>query len=226
MKIFGKNAFKETLNNINKIKKVVISNTFKDEEIMNIIKKNKIKYEVVQSFILDKEDKKNQGIMAIIDEYNYYDVKDLLDDNVIIILDHIEDPHNFGAIIRTAEASGIKSIIIAKDRAVDVNSTVMKTSSGALNYVKIARVTNIVNTINQLKDNNFFIYGADMQGKDFKSVDYAKKTVLVIGNEGSGISNLVRKNCDEIISLPMNGKVNSLNASVAAGILIYDLITR
>ncbi|MBR1416975.1 MAG: 23S rRNA (guanosine(2251)-2'-O)-methyltransferase RlmB [Bacilli bacterium] len=226
MKIFGKNAIKEAINNPKKIKKITISDNFKDQEIINLIKDNNIKYEKLPSYILDKQEVKNQGIMAIIDDYEYYNIKDLLNDNIIVILDHLEDPHNLGAIIRTCEAAGINSIVIPKDRSVDVNQTVMKTSSGALNYMKIARVTNLVNTINILKDNNYFIYGADMSGIDYKKVSYSEKVVLVIGNEGKGISNLVRESCDEIISLPMNGHVNSLNASVAASILIYDLISR
>ena len=226
MKVFGKNAVREALNNPKAIKKISLTNSFKDNEIMSLIKQNKIKYENVLPIVLDKLDSKNQGIMAIIDDFKYSDINDFLNDNIVILLDHIEDPHNLGAIIRTVEASGIKSIIIPKDRAVDVNQTVMKTSSGALNYVNIARVTNLVNTINLLKDNNFFIYGAAMDGIDYKKVSYATKVCLVIGNEGKGISPIVRKACDEIISLPMNGQINSLNASVAASILIYDLISR
>jgi len=226
MKIFGKNNVKEALNNPKNIKKIYLAQTFKDKDIIKLIKDNHISYENINSFALDKLEKKNQGIMAVIDDYEYYDVKDMIDDNVIVILDHLEDPHNFGAIIRTLEAAGIKSVIIPKDRSVDVTPTVYKTSTGAINYVKIARVTNLVNTINMLKDNNFFIYGADMNGIDYKKVSYSDKVVLVIGNEGHGISNLVRKSCDEIVSLPMKGNVNSLNASVAASILIYDLISR
>ena len=226
MKIFGKNAVREALSNPKTIKKISLTNNFNDKEIISLIKQNKIKYENVLPIVLDKLESKNQGIMAIIDDFNYTDIKDLLTDNIIILLDHIEDPHNLGAIVRTVEAAGIHSIIIPKDRAVDVNQTVMKTSSGALNYVKIARVTNLVNTINLLKENNYFIYGADMDGIDYRHVDYAHKVCLVIGNEGKGISSLLRKSCDEIVSLPMNGHINSLNASVAASILIYDLISR
>lgn len=225
MKITSKNALKEVLNNPNKIKKIYLSENFKDQELLNLIKSNKIHYENIESYKLNKMESKNQGLLAIIDDYEYYKL-DELNDDIIIMLDHLEDPHNLGAIIRTVEAAGLKSIIIPKDRAVDVNETVMKTSTGALNYVKIARVTNLVNTINILKDKGYFIYGADMDGINYKQVDYSKKVVLIIGNEGNGISSLVRKNCDEIVSLPMNGNVNSLNASVAASILIYDLISR
>ena len=224
MKVYGKNAVREALNNPKNIKKVYLSEIFKDQEIIKLIKNNHVSFESISSKVLDKGEKKNQGIMAIVDDFEYSDINEMLDDNIIIMLDHLEDPHNFGAIIRTVEAAGIKSIIIPKDRSVDVTPTVYKTSTGAINYVKIARVTNLNNTINKLKDNGFFIYGADMDGVDYKQVDYAPKTVLVIGSEGQGMSNLVKKSCDEIVSLPMKGKINSLNASVASGILVYEIM--
>ena len=226
MRITSKNALKEALNNPKSIKKIYLSNKFSDQEIIKLIKINKIHYESIDSFKLNKMEAKNQGLIAIVDDYEYYSLSDLLEDDVIIMLDHLEDVHNLGAIIRTVEAAGIKSIIIPKDRSVDVNETVMKISTGALNYVKIARVTNLVNTINDLKKQGYFVYGADMDGIDYKKVSYSQKVVLVIGAEGNGLSSLVRKNCDEIVSLPMKGHVNSLNASVAASILIYDLISK
>lgn len=226
MRITSKNALKEALNNPKSLKKVYLSNKFSDQEIIKLIKLNKVHYESIDSFKLNKMEANNQGLLAIVDDYEYYSLEELFNDNVIVMLDHLEDPHNLGAIIRTVEAAGIKSIIIPKDRSVDVNETVMKTSTGALNYVKIARVTNLVNAINTLKNQGYFVYGADMDGTPYKNVSYSDKVVLVIGAEGNGISSLVRKNCDEIVSLPMNGHVNSLNASVAASILIYDLISR
>ena len=226
MKVFGKNSLKEALNNPSKIKKVYLSENFKDKDILKLIRDNNIRYESISSYDLDKIDSKNQGVMVLLDDFVYTDLNDVLDEKVIIMLDHLEDPHNFGAIIRTAESAGIKTIIIPKDRSVDVNPTVMKTSSGALNYINIVRVTNLNNVINKLKDNGYFIYGADMSGTDYKKINYADKVVLVIGNEGHGLSNIVRKSCDEIVSLPMKGNINSLNASVAAGILIYDLISK
>ena len=226
MKVFGKNSLKEALKSPSKIKKVYLSNNFKDKDIINLIKNNNIRYESISSYDLDKINSKNQGVMVLLDDFEYSSLSDILSDNIIIMLDHLEDPHNFGAIIRTAESAGIKSIIIPKDRSVDVNSTVMKTSAGALNYTNIVRVTNLANTIKELKNNGYFIYGADMSGTDYKKVDYANKVVLVIGNEGHGLSSIIKKSCDEIVSLPMNGNINSLNASVAAGILIYDLISK
>ena len=223
MKVFGKNVINELLNEPNKIKKIYLSNGFKDNNLINKIKDNKVSYEVIDKNVLDKMEKNNQGIMAIILDYEYSLEQEIYDYDNILILDHIEDPHNFGAIIRTCESAGIKMIVIPKDRACLVNQTVMKTSVGALNNVKIVRVTNLVNTIKKLKEKNYFIYGAEADGENYNSISYANKKALVIGSEGFGLSNLVRKNCDVVVSIPMKGHVNSLNASVAAGILIYKI---
>ena len=139
------------------------------------------------------------------------------------MLDHLTDPHNFGAIIRTCECIGVDSIIIPKDRSVLVNDTVYKTSVGAINNVKIIMVSNLKNAMDKLKDLGYFIYTADMDGENYKKVNYAPKKVLVIGAEGDGVSKIVRDNSDVIVSLPMFGKINSLNASVSAGILLYEM---
>ena len=221
MRVCGKNVFNEL--NYKIVRKVLISDTFKDKEIINKIKENKLKYIVTDSKIMDRMMAHNQGIIIEIDDFSYGTIDDIKDDNLILLLDHLEDPHNFGAIIRTCEAKGIKSIIIPKDRGVTVNETVMKTSSGALNHVNIIMVTNLVNAINKLKDKGYFIYAGDMDGKNYHDVDYADKVVLIIGNEGNGISKIIKNNSDEIISIPMKGVVNSLNASVAAAILIYGI---
>ena len=165
----------------------------------------------------------HQGIMAIVDDFNYTDYKEMYNEKLVVVLDHLEDPHNFGAIIRTCEAAGVKSIIIPKDRSVDVNETVMKTSTGALEYVNIARVNNLVKTINDFKDNGFFVYGAEADGVSSKTCDYSDKVVLVVGSEGFGLTKIVRQNSDVIISIPMKGHVNSLNASVSAGILLFGI---
>lgn len=220
MKVSGKNVFNEL--DIKNIRKVYLSKSFKDKDIIDFIQKNKIKYVISDPKVMDSMIRNNQGIIVDINDYEYSSLESI-DDNFVVILDHLEDPHNFGAIIRTSEAMGIKHIIIPKDRSVCVNETVMKTSAGALNHVNIIQVTNLVNAINYLKTQGFFIYGAEANGVNYKSVDYSEKRCLVIGSEGKGISHVVRKNCDEIISLPMKGHVNSLNASVAAGILIYGL---
>ena len=220
MRVAGKNVFNEI--DLKNIRKIYLSKNFKDKNILDLIHDKKLKYVSTDQIVLDKMIKHNQGIIVDINDYLYKDLS-IIDDNFVIILDHLEDPHNFGAIIRTAESMGIKNIIIPKDRSVIVNETVMKCSAGTLNHVNIIQVTNLVNAINELKSNGFFIYGAEADGVDYKSISYSDKRCLVIGSEGKGISNVVRKNCDEIISLPMKGHINSLNASVAAGILIYGL---
>lgn len=144
----------------------------------------------------------------------------------IIICDEIEDPHNLGAIIRTAEACGVHGIIIPKRRSASLNATVAKSASGALEYMKVARVTNIANTIDYLKEQGVWVFGADMDGEDYSLVDFDMPCALVIGNEGKGIGNLTAKKCDKIVSLPMCGKINSLNASVAAGVLMYEALRK
>ena len=147
------------------------------------------------------------------------------DDAVVLILDHIEDPHNLGAMIRTCEAAGVDGIILPKNRSVEVNATVMKTSAGALSNIKIASVTNLKSTIDKLKKNGFWIIGTDMiDSVDYRSIDYSGKVALVIGSEGFGMSRIVRESCDFVANIPMYGKVNSLNASVACGIMVYEII--
>lgn len=218
MLVYGKNVLKEL--DIKKIKKAyVASNNYLD-----YLKKNKIKFEYVDKNRLDKMvDGKHQNIVLEIYDYEYYTLDDINGD-FIVLLDHIEDPHNLGAIIRTCECAGIKEIIIPKDRSCLVNETVMKSSAGALAHVKIIMVSNLNNAINRLKKANYFIYSADMNGVNYSEVDYANKKVLIIGNEGHGVSNLIKENSDYIISIPMYGRVNSLNASASAAILIYKML--
>ena len=219
---YGKNVLLMTYPK--EIKKVYLNKSKKDMEVMNYLKANHIQYVLTDINILNKMCKQNhQGIIIEREEYKYNNLEDILQEEFIIILDHLEDPHNFGAIIRTCEAAGIKGIIIPKDRSVSVTDTVIKTSVGTTNFVKIVKVTNLVETIKKLKKHNFFIYGTDMLGTNINEVNTEGKKALIIGNEGKGMSNLTRKNCDEIISIPMRGKVNSLNASTAAAILIFKM---
>ncbi len=223
MKVYGKNVFNELKSNPTQIRKVYLSSSFKERDIIDFIQKNNIPYVTVEKSKFDKiVDGHTQGIILDINDYEYKNIKDIdTTEKKIIILDHLEDPHNFGAIIRTCEAYGIKSIIIPKDRSVTVNATVMKTSTGALEYVNIYEVANLRNAIEFLKDKGYFVYGAEADGKNYEEVSYADRMVLVIGSEGNGMSKIVRDGCDEIISIPMMGHVNSLNASVSAGVLIY-----
>ena len=220
MLAYGKNVL--LMMNPKEIKKVYISKN--DVEIKNFLKENKIHFVVTSNDVLNKMVKGNhQGVVIEREEFKYFELKDIQDEEFLVILDHLEDPHNFGAIIRTAEAAGIKTIIIPKDRSVSVNDTVMKTSVGTTSNVKIIKVTNIAETIKKLQKEGYFVYGTSMEGKDCRDVDFSGKKVLIIGNEGKGISKIVEEKCDEIISIPMKGEVNSLNASVAAGILIFKM---
>jgi len=222
MLVYGKNVLKEIINDNIKVSKAFIYKNFEEKELIN---KLNCKISYLEKYELDKMvDGLHQGIILQIDDYKYYDIDELSDK--IIMLDHIEDPHNLGAIIRTCEAAGIDSIIIPKDRGVLVNGTVMKTSAGTLSKVKIACETNLVNSINYLKKKGYWVIGTDMEGTDYKEIDYSGKIVVIIGNEGKGISKLVKENCDFIASIPMKGKVNSLNASVAAGIIIFETVRK
>ena len=229
MLVYGRNVAKEVLQNPKKVKKVTLLKDFKEKEIISLLEKNKIKVEYLDKKGFSKFDKySHQGIILDIEDFCYTDYKDFfeIDNAKIIILDHLEDPHNLGAIIRTCEAAGILGIIIPKDRSVDINSTVMKTSAGALENVKIAKVTNLVSVIDDLKENGFWIVGTSLKGNlDYRDVDYTGKIALVIGNEGNGMSKAVEDSCDYLTKIPMYGKINSLNASVAAGIMIYEMIS-
>lgn len=230
MQVYGKNVVKELLKNNRIIKKVYLANNFKDEEILSLLNKNNINVIYEEKFKMDRMQKGNhQGIILEIEDYKYIEEKDMLnnlpENPFIVILDHLEDPHNFGAIIRTCEAAGIDYIIIPKDRSVQINSTVMKTSVGALDNVKIVQSTNLNNVIKKLKEKGLWIVGTDMEDSVlYDEIDYKTPTALVIGSEGFGMSSLVKKNCDFMARIPMNGKINSLNASVAAGIMIYEVI--
>lgn len=219
---YGKNVLYST--NPQKIKKAYINEKIKDQKLLDYLKENHIRFERIPLEKMNHLCKENhQGIIIEREDYNYASLTELMNENFLVILDHLEDPHNLGAIIRTCEAAGIKGIIIPKDRSVTVNETVMKTSVGTTEYVKIAKVTNLVETIKKLKEQGYFVYGSAMNGRNYNQVNFSDKKVLVIGNEGKGMSNLVQKNCDEIIKIPMKGQVNSLNASVAAAILIYKM---
>ncbi len=225
MIVFGKNVAVEVINNNMKINKIFLAKNFKDSGILSFIENNNIRVEFLDKNIMDKKYKGNhQGIVLDIEDYKYHNLDEVYDSNFVVILDHLEDPHNFGAIIRTCEAAGVDYIIIPKKRSVEVNSTVMKVSAGALNNMKIVEVSNLSNAIDKLKENGFWIYATDMDGVDYTSIEYDSKTVLVIGAEGNGISKLISEKSDFIISIPMKGKINSLNASVAAGITIYEVL--
>lgn len=223
MLVYGRNVLKET--QVEKIHKVYLKEGFKDYEILDYLLTNKIKYDFIPLNRLNKMvDGNHQGVVIDIDDYVYYKLEDVLDADFLVCLDHLEDPHNLGAIIRTCECAGVGGIIIPKDRSVRINDTVIKISVGAVNYVKIVEVNNMRMALKKLQENMFFVYTADMNGKDYRTLDYASKKVLVIGSEGKGVSSIVKKDSDELISIPMYGNINSLNASASAAILIYGMI--
>lgn len=226
MIVYGKNSSYEVLKNYKSIKKVYLDRKFNDKKIIFLIEKLKIKPILCTKFELDEITNENhQGVIVDIEDFNYCDIDDIIkEEGLIVMLDHLEDTHNFGAIIRTCLAAGVKGIIIPKDRSVKVNSTVMKTSSGAAIRSKICMVTNLNQTIKYLKEKGYWFYAADMYGDIYTDVEYAPNTCLIIGNEGNGVSELVKKTADYIISIPMKGQFESLNASVATGILIYEVV--
>ena len=225
MIVFGKNVATEVINSKIKINQVFITKNFNDRGILDFLENNNIRTQILDKSIMDKKyDGKHQGIVLDIEDYKYYKLEDCFDSNFVVILDHLEDPHNFGAIIRTCEAAGVDYIIIPSKRSVEINSTVMKVSAGALNNMKIIETNNLSSAIEKLKDNGYWIYATDMDGENYTDVSYDAKTALVIGAEGNGISRLISEKSDFIISIPMTGKINSLNASVAAGIVIYEVV--
>ena len=229
MYIYGKNVAKEKINSGEKINKIFLAEKFNDRELMDLIKKNKIKFNFVPNKFLDsKVDGLHQGIVLDVDDVMTYDfdyIRNIKKDNpVLVMLDHLEDPHNFGAIIRTCEALGIDGIIIPNDRSVNINGTVVKTSVGAIYNMPIIRVVNLGNAIEKLKDIGYWIIGTDMVGTDYTEIDYNMPVCLVIGNEGKGISKLIKNNCDFMATIPMSGNINSLNASVSCGIVLSRIV--
>lgn len=227
MLVFGKNVALEYLNGKKNIYKAFIQNNFSDYDLINILKRKRVKIQTLQKKDMDKKaNGMHQGIILDVEDYVYSSVSDIIkdDDSLIVMLDHIEDPHNFGAIIRSCEAAGVDGIIIPSDRSTLVNSTVIKVSVGTTEKIKIAKVTNLINTINLLKEKGYWIFGTDMEGTNYTKLDYKGKTCIICGNEGVGMSKLVKENCDFIATIPMKGEVNSLNASVATAIVLFEAL--
>lgn len=231
MYIYGKNVAKEKLNTNEPIKKAYISKKFKDQSIIDSLLNRNVRINFCDTKILDQKVKGlHQGIILEIEEEKTYTLEELFEKikdkatPLIVMLDHLEDPHNFGAIIRTCEALGIDGIIIPNDRSVGITGTVIKTSAGAISYTTIVRVPNLMSTIEKLKKNGFWIVGTDMEGTNYTKIDYNMPTCLVIGNEGKGMSKIIKDNCDFIATIPMTGKINSLNASVSCGIILSHIV--
>lgn len=233
--IEGRNPIIEALKNNRPIEKIMVNKASKEGSIKKILamaKENKVIIQEVDKHKLDEmsESHAHQGVIAITSDYRYYDLDEILDipkekgeDPFFIILDGITDPHNLGSIIRTADAVGAHAVIIPKRRSVQITPIVAKASAGAVEYLPVCKVTNIVNTINTLKENGLWIAAVDMDGQTFYQQNLGGPLGLVVGSEGEGISRLVKQNCDFTVSMPMSGNVTSLNASVAGGILLYEV---
>lgn len=233
--IAGRNPVSEAIRSGRSIDKIMIAKGAKTGAIVGILAKAKEKKIPVKEVDIKKLDflsggAVHQGIIATAAVKEYKTVDDIFalaesrnEAPFIIILDEIEDPHNLGAIIRTAECAGAHGVIIPERRSATLNYTVGKVSAGAVEYLPVARVTNLVNCIDELRDRGLWIFGADMDGTDYTQCDFKGAVGLVIGNEGKGIGRLVSKHCDAIVSLPIRGHIDSLNASVAAGILMYQI---
>lgn len=234
--IEGKNPVMEALRSDTQIDTILISREAAQgsmNKILELAKEKNILVKNVDKALLDRlsENKRHQGIIAEAMEYEYKDIDDILDfakqkgeKPFVIILDEITDVHNLGAIIRTAECLGAHGVIIPKRRAAQVNGVVAKSSAGAVEFLPVARVTNIVNAIEELQKKGLWIYGADMAGNNVGDEKFDVPVGLVIGNEGSGIGRLVKEKCDTLVKIPMKGKINSLNASCAASIIIYEVM--
>lgn len=235
-KIEGRNAVLEAFRAGKTIDKVYILDGCQDGPIRTIVREAK-KHDALMQFVakerLDQlsETKNHQGVIATMAAYEYAEVEDILalaakkgEDPFIILLDNIEDPHNLGAIIRTANLAGAHGVIIPKRRAVGLTATVAKTSAGAINYTPVAKVTNLSATIKELKEKGLWFVCADMDGEPMYRLNLTGPIGLVIGSEGEGVGKLVKENCDMIASIPMKGDIDSLNASVAAGVLAYEIV--
>lgn len=236
MKIKGRNAVREALNSNVNVIKIMASNSSNDRvlgDILGLARKKSVKVQLVDNKVLDKECDNNQGIIAITSEFEYSSVDEILNvarvkgrEHFILILDGIEDPHNFGSIVRVAECLGVDGIIISKNRACPVTDTVAKVSAGAIEHVKIAKVTNINTEIENLKKQNVWVYACELGGDDLDTADLKGNIAIVMGSEGKGVSSLTRKLCDGVVSMQMYGKVNSLNVSVATGIVLYEAVRK
>ena len=235
MNIEGKNQVIEAIKNNVTINKIIIDKNFatRKDDVISLARKNKLKIDFLPKKIMDSKSVTghHQGYIAETVEFEYCHVEDILNSAkalektpFVVLLDGIEDPHNLGAIIRTCECAGVDGIILPKMRACGVNETVVHTSAGAIANMKIARVTNLKDAIDTLKENGLWIYACELGGEDIYKQNLTGAIGLVIGSEGNGIKQSLRTYCDGVVTLPMKGSVNSLNASVSAGIAIYEIL--
>ena len=235
MIIYGKNAILESLRSNKAIYKIYILDKFKGTtgEIESTAKKKNIKVEYLDREKLFRicKDEHNQGFVAEMEDFSYCELDDIFklaeskgELPFVVILDGVEDPHNLGSILRVCECAGVHGVIIPKHSACPINGTVAKTSAGALEHMLVCKVTNLTNTIKKLKDDGMWIYAVELGGKDIYKQNLKGSLGLVIGSEGKGVSRLVKENCDDVLTMPMFGKVNSLNASVACGIAVFEAV--
>ena len=236
LKIEGRNAVLEAFRSGKTIDKLFVQNGCKDGPVQTILREAKKRDTIVNFVAKDRLDQlsqtgRHQGVIAVAAAYAYGTVEEMLkaarekgEPPFLILLDNMEDPHNLGAIIRTANLAGAHGVIIPKRRAVGLTAVVAKTSAGAINYTPVAKVTNLSNTIAELKDQGMWFVCADMDGTTMYQLDLTGPIGLVIGNEGDGVGRLIREKCDFVASIPMKGDIDSLNASVAAGVLAYEIV--
>lgn len=231
--VYGKNVVQQILQDNKKINTLYISGDLKQIEVL--AKQKGVRVEKVDKKTLDKLSNQgnHQGVIASIDDYKTYSIEEILATipsdrkGLLILLDEIEDPHNLGAVLRTADAVGADGVIIKKNNAVGLTPTVAKVSVGAIETVKVAVVTNCTQTLKALKQNGYWVVGTDMKNaQDYRQPNYDTPLVVVIGNEGKGITRLVKEECDYMVKLPMVGEISSLNASVACGILLYEVYNK
>lgn len=234
--VYGKNPVVELLKSgkpVNKVLFMTEGSSSRNQEIISLLHERNIPYQFVDRQTLDRltNRERHQGMLAYVAAREYASVDDILafaeerqEAPFILMLDEIEDPHNLGALLRTVDAVGAHGVIIPKRRSVTLTGTVAKTSAGAVEHVRVARVSNLVQTLQDLKKKGCWVSGAEAGGKEAFAADLTGARVIVIGSEGKGISRLLRENCDELVSLPMRGKVSSLNASVAGSVMLYEVL--
>ncbi len=235
MKIEGKNSVRELLRSKKTIDKILIANGLRDEEsknLLNVIKSSGAKYQFADKSVLDKESagRRHQGFIAYVSDYKYAELDDILTaaadkgDAFLVMLDGVEDPHNLGSVIRVCECAGVDGLIIGKRRSASVTDAVMRISEGSANHLKIARVTNLNSALDAIKKAGFWAYALELGGSDIYKNQLTGRICMVIGGEDSGVNELTRKKCDAHVSIPMYGQVNSLNASVACGIGVFEAL--
>ena len=235
MKITGKNAVAELIKTDKTVDKILVVNGLRDEQSRDLVKKAKArgyKVQFVEKAVLDKEagTSKHQGFMAFTSEFRYTELEDLLSsvadksDAFIVVADGIEDPHNLGSIIRVCECAGVDGLVIGKHRSAQVTDSVMRISEGSANHLKISRVVNVNTAVDKIKEAGLWVYGLELGGNDLYKQDLKGKLCLIIGGEDTGVNKLTQKKCDGILTIPLSGKVNSLNASVALGVGVFEAV--